>query len=86
MWWSLITLTTVGYGDLYPISHPGRWVAVSTCLLGTCILALLVAAVFECIQFDNSEKRMQSMVYKSRLRRELKHASSRLITCIMRSE
>jgi len=84
LWCSMITITTVGYGDLYPISHAGRGVVVVTSLIGTAILALLISAVFETVQFGNSEKRMQGMLYKSRLKRQMKHVSCKLITDTLR--
>lgn len=38
LWWSITTLSTVGYGDLYPITPGGRVVAAATMALGVGIL------------------------------------------------
>jgi voltage-gated potassium channel len=34
LWWSLVTLTTVGYGDLYPASTGGRFLVAAPMMLG----------------------------------------------------
>ncbi len=45
MWWSFITLTTVGYGDVVPVTIAGRIVAGFTALMGVCVVALLTGIV-----------------------------------------
>lgn len=49
MWWSVATLTTVGYGDVYPITGLGRIFAAMTALAGIGIIAMptgIMAAAF----------------------------------------
>lgn len=45
MWWAIITLTTVGYGDVFPITAAGKAVAAVTAVLGLVMLALPVGIV-----------------------------------------
>lgn len=40
LYWSTCTLTTVGYGDIYPISDIGRVVSMISSLVGIAIIAL----------------------------------------------
>ncbi|MBP1928955.1 voltage-gated potassium channel [Methanolinea mesophila] len=40
MWWSIATLTTVGYGDVYPITPVGKFFAALTALFGIGLFAL----------------------------------------------
>lgn len=45
LWWSWTTITTVGYGDRYPITAQGRVVAVILMLVGIALLGLLTAGI-----------------------------------------
>jgi voltage-gated potassium channel len=45
MWWSLITLTTVGYGDVSPLTPIGKLVGAFTAIMGVCVVALLTGIV-----------------------------------------
>lgn len=39
-YWAACTLTTVGYGDLYPISNVGRVISIISSMVGIAIIAL----------------------------------------------
>ncbi|MEM9216210.1 MAG: ion channel [Cyanobacteria bacterium P01_F01_bin.150] len=45
LWWSLVTLTTVGYGDITPVTFAGRCIAAVDMLVGIGILAILTAKI-----------------------------------------
>lgn len=40
MWWSVATLTTVGYGDVYPITELGKFLGGAISIIGVAIFAL----------------------------------------------
>ena len=40
MYWAVVSLTTVGYGDLYPSSDVGRTIAMISSLMGVAVVAL----------------------------------------------
>ena len=40
IWWSMSTLLTVGYGDIYPITTLGRIMAICIAYLGVCAVAI----------------------------------------------
>ena len=40
MWWSVMTLTTVGYGDIYPITNMGKLIGALIALIGIGFFAL----------------------------------------------
>ena len=45
LWWAVVTVTTVGYGDRYPVSAGGRTVAVILMLIGIGLIGVLTATV-----------------------------------------
>lgn len=40
IWWSMSTVLTIGYGDIYPITIGGRIMAIVIGLLGVCVVAI----------------------------------------------
>ena len=59
-WWAITTLTTVGYGDIYPTTTEGRFIAVGLMVSGICVLGFIsatVAAWFVKMTQDDSVQR-----------------------------
>lgn len=69
LWWSMTTLSTVGYGDLYPYSLGGRVVAVFTMLIGVGVIGTLAATVATAFMDmrDRGKKGLRSFQMKGHL-------------------
>ncbi|MBU3724285.1 MAG: ion transporter [Burkholderiaceae bacterium] len=57
MWWSVVTLTTVGYGDAAPVTAIGKLIGVATALMGVCTVALLTGIVASSFANQMARKR-----------------------------
>ena len=57
LWWAMVTVTTVGYGDTYPVTAAGRGVAVVLMLTGIGLIGVLTATV---ASFSSSRIRARS--------------------------
>lgn len=45
LWWASTTITTVGYGDRFPVTGEGRFVAVGLMLAGIALLGVVTASI-----------------------------------------
>jgi len=45
LWWALVTMATVGYGDVYPITTAGRVIAAFTMVIGISAFGVVTASL-----------------------------------------
>ncbi len=82
LWWSLVTLTTVGYGDLSPVTTGGRIGAVLLMLVGIAFLGT-VAATLASMFVGNADEPPESDIVQLRdevaaLRASIDHLTTKL--------
>jgi Ion channel. len=68
LWWCIATVTTVGYGDVVPVTSLGRIVAIVHMFFGITLIAILLAVISNTfykkrIENEEIEKKKQEMNY-----------------------
>jgi voltage-gated potassium channel len=61
LWWAITTITTVGYGDTYPVTAEGRGVGVLVMLIGITVFGLLTANIAAFFVQSNQAKENVSL-------------------------
>ena len=64
LWWAVITLTTVGYGDAYPITIAGKMIGAALALSGIAFVAMptgIIAAAFSDAMQRRRDQRIEEM-------------------------
>lgn len=65
IYWSVITLTTVGYGDVYPVTPIGKLISIITAFMGVSTVAIFTGIV--ATSFANQLAR-KKVIYEQQMR------------------
>ena len=81
VWWAIVTLATVGYGDVVPTTQLGRVVGSAIIILGVTFLAFLTATVTSYfVSSDQDRARAQELADREAADKELRELLLRLET------
>ena len=72
MWNMCITLTSAGYGDLYPKSYYGRIVGVMIAFWGMLIISFFVVTVTNMLEFSSNEQSSYNLLVRLATKQEMK--------------
>lgn len=79
-WLTIVSMTTVGYGDLYPRTHPGRIITVFSSIFGIFLISIMVLTLTKMMAFRNGEMRVCDLM--GRLTRKVKSAGKIVLKCM----
>jgi len=76
LWWSITTVTTVGYGDVYPVTNTGRVIAVLLMIGGISLVGVVTAAlaswIIERVTEEESLMQTATVAHIEELRNEIR--------------
>jgi hypothetical protein len=81
MWNVIITLTTTGFGDIYPKSLLGRFCAMVICFWGTFMVSFFVVTVNNMLTFSASEEKSYNLLLRLHFKEELKRYAVNVLSC-----
>jgi voltage-gated potassium channel len=60
LWWAVVTVTSVGYGDKYPVTAAGRGVAVVLMITGIALFGVVTASIASYFVEQDQDRRVEA--------------------------
>lgn len=84
LWQVLVTMTTVGYGDFYPVTHPGRIVTILVCGWGVMLMSLVVLVLLALLELAGAEAASRTLMVRLQFKSEMREVAAKLIGCAVK--
>jgi hypothetical protein len=80
-WWLImVTMTTIGYGEIVPLTHAGRFIAVISCIWGIFLISSFVVALTNKVEITGDEITIYNkLVERIYVRKKLKFIAAKMI-------
>lgn len=79
VWACIVTMTTVGYGDMYPRTQIGRFIMVCCSIFGVVNVSLMVVTIQNSLDMNSSELQSYTVLKKLEYRNKLQNEALNLI-------
>lgn len=79
MWNMMITMLTIGYGDVYPKSHMGRLIGIVIASWGSFYVSLFVVALNNILEFESPEKKAFMLLARLLAKEDLRLEAARCL-------
>ena len=82
LWWALTTITTVGYGDTFPLSTQGRFIAALLMIVGVALAGVVTATlaswIVSLVEEENAEQEAATQAQVAALQQQVSELSERI--------
>ena len=82
LWWALTTITTIGYGDTFPVSTEGRFIAALLMIGGVALIGVVTATlaswIVSLVEEESAEQEAATQAQVAALQRQVSELSERI--------
>ena len=82
VWLTIVTMTTVGYGDFFPNENYGRLIVILSYLIGALIVSMTVVSLAIITEFTEEERRAYSIIKKINADNTALYKAGDVISCL----
>jgi hypothetical protein len=82
-WLIIVTMTTVGYGDMFPRSILGRLIGVIACIIGMIIVSMIIVSLAVITQFTNDEEKAYMKLKKLKAEENVSEKAADVIKAVI---
>ena len=84
MWCIITTMTTVGYGDYYPVTMPGRVCGCCACIWGVLVVSFMCCSLYNLLLLDTGESKSLLTLHRLWYKDEIKESAAMVLTSVGR--
>jgi hypothetical protein len=79
MWCVIVTMTTVGFGDIYPRTLPGRIVIFLVSLVGVVVVSIVVVTIQNILMMSPLESKACTIIKKIQIKTGMSEKAARIV-------
>jgi hypothetical protein len=84
MWCVVLIMTTVGYGDYFPVTEPGRVIGFIACLWGVLVVSMVVITLSNMLSLESGENKAFIMLSRLQYKKDLREKAASLVGAAVR--